>query len=160
MTDTIRPARPDDFTFIHAIAARTENARFIIDEDDAALAAHVAAPDRDLVIWEDGGTPQGFALFAEIGNPAARVELRRLALATPDAGLGAPFLRALIAHGFDGLGAERIWLDVAGDNLRAQKTYARAGFVHEGTLRRHWCRPAGDVADLAIYGLLREEWQP
>ncbi|TCP63267.1 RimJ/RimL family protein N-acetyltransferase [Rhodovulum bhavnagarense] len=159
MTGSIRPARRDDFPFIHAIAARPENARFILDEDDAALAAHIAAPDRDLVIWEQDGAAQGFALFAEIGNPAGRVELRRLALASPDTGMGKPLLRALIAHGFDRLGARRIWLDVAGDNLRAQKTYARAGFVHEGTLRRHWGRPAGDIADLMLYGLLREEWR-
>lgn len=158
MTDRIRCAEQHDFAFIHAIAGRPENARFILDEDDAALADHIAAPDRDLVIWEVDGTARGFALFAEIGNPAGRVELRRLALDTPGNGLGKRLLDALIAHGFGPLSADRIWLDVAGDNLRAQRAYAGAGFRHEGTFRRHWRRPAGDVVDLSLYGLLRDEW--
>jgi RimJ/RimL family protein N-acetyltransferase len=154
----IRPACRADFAFLHGVAGRPENARFIIDEDNAALDAHLAAPDRALVIWERDQAPAGFALFCEIGDPSGRVELRRLALAETGRGLGRTFLRDLVAHGFGALRANRIWLDVAGDNSRAQALYSAGGFTHEGTLRRHWRRPAGDVADLMIFGMLREEW--
>lgn len=154
----LRPATPQDFAFLHAVAGRAENARFIVDEDDTALQAHIDAPDRALVIWEQDGAPAGFALFAELDNPANRTELRRLALDKTGAGLGRAFIEDLKAYAFTTLGVNRLWLDVAGDNLRAQKTYARAGFTHEGTQRAHWRRPAGDVADLMIFAMLRSEW--
>ncbi|SIO08878.1 Acetyltransferase (GNAT) family protein [Rhodovulum sp. ES.010] len=158
MTQSIRIATAADFSFIHAVAGRPDYARFVVDEDDDALAAHLASPDRTLVVWQPDGTPEGFALFCELDNPAGRTELRRLALAQTDRGRGRPFLDALIGYAFDALGVRRIWLDVAGDNVRAQTLYRRAGFTCEGTLRRHWRRPAGDIADLMLFGLLREEW--
>jgi len=159
MTSAVRPAAETDFGFIRQIAGRPENARYVIDEDEAALAAHVTSADSDLVIWDHGHGPAGFALFCELTNPANRAELRRLALAETDRGLGRAFLDALVAYAFDIRGVDRIWLDVAGDNRRAQTLYARTGFTREGTLRRHWRRPAGDVVDLEIFGLLRNEWQ-
>ncbi|RBO54456.1 hypothetical protein DSD19_03460 [Rhodovulum sp. BSW8] len=155
----IRPASPADFPFLHAVAGRPDMARFVIDEDDTALAAHLADPACRLVIWSPEGRPLGFALFCEIGNPSGRVELRRLALAETGRGLGRAFLAALVRHAFTKLGASRIWLDMASDNDRAHRVYLAAGFSHEGTLRRHWRRPAGDVADLLLFGMLRDEWR-
>ena len=148
----IRTATPADFPFIHAIAARPDNARFIVDVPDTELVGNLADPEMDLVIWEVENSPAGFALFCEIGNPSGRVELRRLGLDRTGAGLGAAFLRALIDHGFDGLNAARIWLDVVQDNPRAQATYTRVGFTHEGTLRQNWPRPTGDVVDMLVSG--------
>jgi len=153
----IRTATRADFPFIHAIAAHPENARYIDDVPDAELNNNLANPEMDLVIWETENRPSGFALFCEIGNPSGRVELRRLGLAHTGTGLGAAFLRALIDHGFDGLNAARIWLDVVQDNPRAQAAYRRAGFIHEGTLRQNWRRPLGDVVDMQVYGMLRDE---
>ncbi len=155
---TLRPATPADFAFLRALAGRPENAPFIVDEDDAALQGHIDAPDRDLVIWDHDGAAAGFALFCELDNPANRTELRRLALAQTGTGLGRVLLEDLKTYAFTVLNINRLWLDVAGDNLRAQKTYRRAGFVHEGTLRSHWKRPAGDIADLMIFAILRHEW--
>lgn len=153
----IRTACPDDFGFIHSIADRVQNRDFIADVPDCVLADYLADPTMDLVLWEHNGTPAGFALFCEIGNPSGRVELRRLGLDQTGSGLGNVFLRALIDHGFDGLNAARIWLDVVRDNPRAQAVYHRAGFTHEGTLRQNWRRPSGDVVDMLVFGMLRNE---
>ncbi len=153
----IRTATTADFPFIHAIAARPENADFIADVPDTELSDYLADPEMDLVIWDQGGNPAGFALFCEIGNPSGRVELRRLGLDITGAGLGQAFLRGLIDHGFGTLNAARIWLDVVQHNPRAQTIYRRAGFMHEGTLRQNWRRPAGDVVDMMIFGMLRNE---
>ncbi len=136
---------------------RAANADFIVDVPDAELAEYLAAPDMDLLIWERYGNPAGFALFCEIGDPSGRTELRRLGLDVTDGGLGQTFLHALIAHGFDTIKAARIWLDVVHDNPRAQATYLRAGFKHEGTLRQNWQRPNGDVVDMLVFGMLRDE---
>ena len=153
----IRTAYPADFAFIHSIAARAQNSKFIVDVPDYELASNLSDPEMDLVIWDYNEKPAGFALFCEIGNPSSRVELRRLGLDDTDKGLGASFLKALIDHGFDGLQAARIWLDVVYDNPRAQAVYKRAGFMHEGTLRQNWQRPSGDIVDMLVFGMLRNE---
>jgi RimJ/RimL family protein N-acetyltransferase len=72
-------------------------------------------------------------------------------------GHGTDALRAICDFGFGQLRLERIWLEVYAPNLRAQRSYEKAGFVLEGTLRnahfsdgRHW--------DVLLFSLLREEW--
>jgi RimJ/RimL family protein N-acetyltransferase len=156
----LRLATAADFAVIRAIAGRAENAPFITDEDEAALAAYLADSSSRLLIWEPERQPAGFALFCEIGSPSRGVELRRLALAGTGSGQGQVFLRALLDYGFGTLGAARVWLDASGENPRAMKTYDRAGFTLEGRLRQHWYRPVlGRTVDLMLYGMLRDEWE-
>lgn len=155
----LRAATASDFPFIRALAQRPDYAPFITDEDDAALAAYLTSPSARLLIWETDQTPAGAALFGEIGDPSGRVELRRLVLAGAGKGAGAAFLNALCAYAFEDLAAKRLWLDASGENLRAQRTYVRAGFTLEGRLRDHWYRPAlGRTVDLMLYGMSRAEW--
>jgi ribosomal protein S18 acetylase RimI-like enzyme len=156
----LRPATAADFLFIRGLAGRPDNAPFITDEDEAALAAYLADPAVRLLIWEAGNAPAGFALFCTVGDPSGAVELRRLALAGAGQGQGQIFLRALLDYAFGTLGAARVWLDASGENPRAMKTYDRAGFTLEGKLRQHWFRPSlGRVVDLMMYGMLRSEWE-
>ena len=84
----LRHATPDDFAFVRGLTLAPENAPFISDEDEAALAAHLANPAHRLLIWQGDQGPAGFALFCEIGDPSGRVELRRLALAQTGGGAG------------------------------------------------------------------------
>lgn len=156
----LRAATPADFGFIRGLAGRPENAPFITDEDEAALAGYLADPSARLLIWEADSGPAGYALFCAVGDPSGGVELRRLALDAPGGGQGQVFLRALLDHAFGPLGAARVWLDASGENPRAMRTYERAGFTLEGRLRQHWYRPAlGRVVDLMLYGMLRAEWE-
>lgn len=156
---TLRAATPDDFGFIRGLTQHPDYAPFISDDDEAALAAHLANPAHRLLIWEGDQGPAGFALFCEIGDPSGRVELRRLALAQTGGGAGAAFLAVLMRHAFEDLGAARLWLDASGENLRAQRVYERAGFTLEGRLRAHWYRPAlARSVDLVLFGILRQEW--
>lgn len=156
----LRPATAADFPFIRDLAGRAENAPFITDEDEAALADYLADSSARLLIWEQERKPAGFALFCEIGGLSRAVELRRLALAGTGRGEGQVFLRALVDYGFGTLKAARVWLDASGENPRAMKTYDRAGFTLEGRLRQHWYRPVlGRTVDLMHYGMLRDEWE-
>ena len=69
--------------------------------------------------------------------------------------------KKLTDHGFDALGAGRVWLDASGENVRAQRIYDRAGYRLEGRQRAHWWRPAlGRAVDLMLYGMMRDEWRP
>ena len=157
---TLRPALPGDFAFIRSLAQRPDYAIYITDEDEARLAFYATDAGHDLLIWEDAGQPAGYALFAELDEPSGAVELRRLALDVAGGGRGLAFVQALTDYGFADLGARRVWLDASGENLRAQKVYARAGYRLEGRLRQHWWRPTlGRTVDLLLYGMLREEWE-
>ena len=72
-------------------------------------------------------------------------------------GYGTDALRALCDFGFGDLRLERIGLLVYAGNDRARRSYEKAGFRHEGTLRRaHFTR--GEHEDVNVMSLLRDEW--
>lgn len=73
-------------------------------------------------------------------------------------GYGTEALAALCDFGFGQLRLERIALDVFAGNLQAQRSYEKAGFVLEGTLRNaHY--GDGQFSDVLRMSLLRSEWE-
>ena len=72
-------------------------------------------------------------------------------------GLGTDAMEALLDFGFGELRLERMWLDVYDFNPRGERSYEKAGFVREGTLRHavYRRRRFHDVHRMAI---LRSEW--
>ena len=73
-------------------------------------------------------------------------------------GYGTDAARALVDFGFAELRLERIWLEVATDNARAERSYTKAGFTREATLRHdRW--EGGRYTDGHIMSILRDEWQ-
>lgn len=156
---TLRPGATGDLGFVRALVRRPENAGFLTDEDETALARYLADPTTRLLIWGKDA-PRGFAIFCDLDNRAGAICLMRLCLDAPGQGEGRAFLRALIDYGFGTLQARRLWLDTAGENLRAQKAYAQAGFTLEGRLRQHeYVARIDQVIDSLIYGMLRGEWE-
>ncbi|MBP0456866.1 GNAT family N-acetyltransferase [Streptomyces montanisoli] len=72
-------------------------------------------------------------------------------------GLGLDVVRVLCEYGFAVRGLHRLQIETAGDNQSMIKAALRAGFTHEGTLRRSaW--GYGTHTDEAVLGLLHEEW--
>ncbi|CAN5517045.1 GNAT family protein [soil metagenome] len=72
-------------------------------------------------------------------------------------GFGTDALTAMCDFGFGELRLERLWLDVYAFNERARRSYEKAGFTVEGTLRRaHFHR--GQHHDVHRMALLREDW--
>ena len=75
-----------------------------------------------------------------------------------DKGHGTDATRAVCDFGFGALRLERIGLFFYDGNDRARHAYEKAGFVHEGTLRRaHFSR--GEHRDVHVMGLVRDDWQ-
>jgi ribosomal-protein-alanine N-acetyltransferase len=62
------------------------------------------------------------------------------------------------ALAFGPLGLERVGAYAATGNLRSQRALERLGFTREGELREYH-RHADGVYDLAVFGLLRREWE-
>jgi RimJ/RimL family protein N-acetyltransferase len=73
-------------------------------------------------------------------------------------GYGTEALEALCDFGFGQLRLERIALDVYVGNTRAQRSYEKAGFQLEGTLR-HAHFSDGQFTDVLRMSLLRNEWE-
>ena len=73
-------------------------------------------------------------------------------------GYGTDALRAICDFGFGQLRLERVELDVYEANKRAQRSYEKAGFVTEGTMR-HAHFSDGRHHDVVRMSLLRGEWE-
>jgi diamine N-acetyltransferase len=72
-------------------------------------------------------------------------------------GYGTEVMRLLLRHGFDTLNFNRIALRVFANNLRAIRSYEKAGFVHEGCQRQGVYRD-GQYIDVLMMSVLRSEW--
>jgi diamine N-acetyltransferase len=75
-----------------------------------------------------------------------------------DKGYGTEALQLILRHAFDTLNLNRVHLRVFANNARARRSYEKAGFVLEGTLRQAVYR-RGRYIDMLIMGVLRSEWE-
>ena len=72
-------------------------------------------------------------------------------------GIGTQATELLLKKAFVEFGLERVYLTVLADNAHAKHMYERAGFVKEGTLRKHIYRD-GQFLDWDLYGILKEDF--
>ena len=72
-------------------------------------------------------------------------------------GYGAEVMTLLQRHGFETLNLNRVFLRVYADNVRAVRSYEKAGFVLEGRLREANYKH-GKYEDVLLMGVLRSEW--
>jgi [ribosomal protein S5]-alanine N-acetyltransferase len=73
-------------------------------------------------------------------------------------GVNAESKALLAALAFERLGLERLTAYTSTDNPRSQAALERVGFGREGVLRAFHRHPAG-VRDVAVFGLLRADWE-
>ena len=73
-------------------------------------------------------------------------------------GYGGDAVNALVDFAFGELRLERVWLLTDEENVRAQATYRRAGFVEEARLRRAFV-DRGRHIDALRLSMLRAEWE-
>jgi RimJ/RimL family protein N-acetyltransferase len=74
------------------------------------------------------------------------------------AGLGTDAVNAIADFCFGQLRLERLWLVTDSVNARAQHVYTKAGFVHEGVLRRAFYQDGVFQDDIRM-AMLRSEWE-
>jgi RimJ/RimL family protein N-acetyltransferase len=75
-----------------------------------------------------------------------------------DQGYGTEVLELMLEHAFEALNLHRIFLRVFASNLRARRSYEKAGFTVEGTLRQAIFR-RGRYIDVLIMSILQPEWK-
>jgi RimJ/RimL family protein N-acetyltransferase len=120
LSATFRPvSREEHDAWFDAIRVRDDVAIFAIREDGRLV-----------------GTCQLLCSGSE-----AELRIRIGVADARDRGLGTAAVRLLVAHGFQRLGLERIWLQVFAHNARAIRAYEKVGFTRCGapgaTLRMH-----------------------
>lgn len=157
---TIRAANEADIPAIIEIERTPGFEQFFgwFSEDEHR--AHLTDPDcRVLVLVEEEGSVQGFAILRGFVHGEGSIRLNRLAARTPGRGAG----QRLLDHAKDLAFAEpstrRFWLRVAETNSRARHVYERNGFVLENLLPAGGKSISGQPVDIALYCLLREVWQ-
>jgi diamine N-acetyltransferase len=156
---TVRPAHADDVPQLAEVAAATfglacppsmstDRVEAFIAEvlSPERFAAYVADADRRVLLAEQDGIRLGYAMLVR-GEPQdadvraaltlrPTVELSKIYVLPEAHGTGAA--RALMDASLDrarSLGAAGAWLGVNQQNARAQRFYAKSGFVHVGTKR-------------------------
>jgi RimJ/RimL family protein N-acetyltransferase len=72
-------------------------------------------------------------------------------------GYGSEVMSLLVKHCFETLNLNRVMLRVYTDNIRAVRSYEKAGFVLEGRLREAVYK-FGKYDDVLIMSVLRSEW--
>jgi RimJ/RimL family protein N-acetyltransferase len=73
-------------------------------------------------------------------------------------GYGTEAARLMVAHAFETLNLNRVWLHVYEYNPRGLRSYEKLGFRREGVLRQDTFRD-GRYWDTIAMAILREEWQ-
>lgn len=88
--------------------------------------------------------------WAEIGYVIGRAQWGQ--------GLMTEALDAVLRFLFETVGLHRVMLRHDTENIASGRVMVKNGLAYEGTLRKHVHRKDDTWGDLAIYGILREEW--
>lgn len=111
--------------------------------DAASLSALLGSPG--VFALEDG---DGFVLIRVVADEAEILTLAVRPVARRG-GLGGRLVEAAVASAA-ALGAERMFLEVAEDNVAARALYARTGFVEAGRRRGYYARTDGSREDALV----------
>lgn len=166
----LRPAEREDLPLFVRWFADAETTRFLASHAPFSLAMEeqwfASMLERQgkgafhfVICLIADGTPIGTAGFDHVnhedGNASFGISIGEKGEWSK--GYGTEALEAICDFGFGQVRLERIELDVYEPNLRAQRSYAKAGFVKEGVLR-HAHFSEGRFHDVLRMSLLRGEW--
>lgn len=74
-------------------------------------------------------------------------------------GVGATAARQLTGFGFESMGFERVEARVDVENEHSKRLLLSVGYTLEGILRKVSCRADGPQVDMALYSIIRSDWQ-
>jgi diamine N-acetyltransferase len=139
--------RPDFATFIHRWP-REQHERNLVDADKLYLIAVDEEQER-----------LAFIILAGLSSKAKNVELVRMAVTRPSAGVGKPILMTVLDMVFNKLGANRLWLDVFDDNVRARRAYETVGLRKEKTPGAIALESDGQSGSLIIMSIVAAKYR-
>ena len=129
----LRRATTADIAFIMATERRPGYDKLVGRFEEEVHRANLADDNWLYFIGlDDASERQGFAILQDRNKPDGNEYLRRIAVTKAGGGFGKPFLSALIDWVFTQTQAQRFYLHVRNENLRARHVYKSLGFVDEG----------------------------
>lgn len=158
----LRPTMLSDLDYVVSVEQDAQNRPFITPWERPQHEGAIRFPDSRHFVVEAGPdfAAAGFVILQGCRNPNASVELKRIVLQPKGKGLGRSCVRLLKQMAFRDLHAHRLWLDVKGQNARAQALYASEGFVEEGRLRESVrIIPGEGFDDLIVMSMLDREYE-
>lgn len=165
----LRPYRPDDAAAVFALYGDPVVTRFWsfpawteLAQAEAYLVQRLSFETPSVYAWALAERASdlliGTTTLFSLNGPQRRAEIGYSLLpARQGQGLALEALRLALGHAFGPLGLERIEADVDPRNEASWRLLEKLGFRREGLLRNRW-RVGDEVADSAIYGLLREDF--
>lgn len=144
--------------FIMATERTAGYEQFVGRWDEARHRAALADERHAYFIARSQETPVGFAILRDWGSAERVTLIKRIAVSNPGHGIGRALLNAVVDTAFNETDVWRLWLGVFPDNIRAQKSYAAAGFQPEGVARGS-AFFGGVHRDELVMALLRPEWE-
>jgi RimJ/RimL family protein N-acetyltransferase len=166
----LRPAERDDLERFVRWFADAETTRYLASRAPFSMAMEERWFDRMVegqgkrdfhfvICLVDGDEPIGTAGLHHVNWTEGNAEFG-ISIGEKDRwnqGYGTETLDAICDFAFGALRLERLELEVYAPNARAQRSYVKAGFQHEGTLR-HATFAEGEFWDIHVMSLLRDEW--
>jgi ribosomal-protein-serine acetyltransferase len=119
------------------------------------------ASDTDLEgngIWVDRSLAGGIGMGVDTVNDTGEIGYW-IGREFEGRGLVTRAARLFVDHGFRNLGLHRISIHAAVENVRSRAVAERLGFAQEAVLRGA-CKTALGYRDLAVYGMVADEWPP
>ncbi len=98
-------------------------------------------------LWSAGSRLDGLELSVFVTEDAG-----------PGTGLGTDAIAAALDFVFGSYEVERVWLTTEAENLRARRSFEKAGFRSDGTIRHHF-RREGRWRDSVLMAILRDDWE-
>ena len=144
---------PFEYTMAHAeFFVREKTPKSLAEKTELAFAVEFGNGDQrkfaGLISFHSMDLPD---LVAELGY-WIRSEAR-------GKGVGTTAARMLTNFGFESMGFERVEALVDVENVASKKLLLAAGYSLEGTLRRKSRRYDGSQIDMALFSVIRDEWQ-
>ncbi len=126
----LRPTTLGDLDFVVALERHPENVGFVGQWSREEHASAIERADREHWIVERVATaePVGFLVAFDLVASGFGAYVKRIVVAEKARGLGREALLAFLRHATRELAAPYVWLNVAADNVRAQRTYTALGF--------------------------------
>jgi diamine N-acetyltransferase len=156
----VRRAQEADIPWLVSQEQRPDFAAFVHRWPSEQHVGNLGDADKLYLIAEDDNRERiAFVILAGLSSADRSVELVRMAVTRPGAGIGKPLLRSVLDMAFGELNVDRLWLDVFEDNVRARRAYEAVGFREEDTPRQAAQKSDGQPGLLLIMSIRAAQYR-
>ncbi|RMF04838.1 MAG: N-acetyltransferase [Bacteroidetes bacterium] len=157
LLQTNRSYLEDHFSTLLAQVPQPEQAEIFVRQ---AMANWLLQHSYAFGVWHTGDAKLiGYVHFREIDWDIPAAELSYfLDYAYTGQGIMTEVIARMVQYAFRQLKLDKLRLRTLIDNYASQRLARKVGFRREGDLRNEYRKPAGNLVDIMLFGLTREEY--